>query len=429
MSDVSKNRVGPDGVATTPTTYHVGSINLTAADGKTYEISNIVAYFEIYESIALPTIEVTLGIGDSINFMETAKLQGSEKITIDVHRKQSNGRKKFKLELYVVEIYNYVRPKPGMQTFSLRAVGEHVYVDSLTKLNRSFQGSPTDVIKKIASSDLGISNFENTAGSSNIIKGIFPNIRPLDAVDWLKEQAFDESTPFFFYHTAVDDKVHLKSYKELVGEPVYDTYVYRPFTDEDISLETKEGYEHERTKIRSLSSNYGQGKLTPAMGGAYAANLHTLDISDKSYIKTTYQYDNSMYKLNKNKSFSDSISFADRKLTEHKDAKIYFISGNKKSFNTTGNYYSTSNVDLAKAISYSNHLSHQEHTITIAGDFDLKAGDKIKVEVRKTKEEADGSGIDKLQSGIYMITAITHTFKDGYFQDLLIQKDSSEVAL
>jgi len=429
MSDLTKNRVGADGVASTPTTYHVGSIVLTAVDGKEYDISHITAYFEIYESLDLSSLEVILSIGDSISFMEQARLQGSEKITINVNRKEKSGRKKFNLSLSVVEIFNYVRLKPGLQTYSLRAAGEHVYVNGLTKLNRSFHGSPTDVIRRIASSDLHITELQGTAGSSNIIKGIYPNIRPLDAINWLMEQAFDESTPFFFYHTASGDKMHLKSYKELLEKDVYETYVLIPFADDTISLESKEGYEHERTKIYSMSSTYGQGKLVSSTDGAYASNLHTLDIANKSYKKITYQYDDSMYKLNKNKPFSDLTRFSDRSLIEHKEARNYFISTNKLSFNNTGNYLSPSNIDLPKSISYTENLNHQKHNIKIAGDFDLKVGDKIKVEIRKVQEEVDGSGVDKVQSGIYIITAINHIFKDGFFQDLLIQKDSSEVEL
>jgi hypothetical protein len=41
----------------------------------------------------------------------------------------------------------------------------------------------------------------------------------------------------------------------------------------------------------------------------------------------------------------------------------------------------------------------------------------------------DGSFLDKLQSGVYLVTQIEHVFDKGYYQYLTIQKDSSEVDL
>ncbi len=59
----------------------------------------------------------------------------------------------------------------------------------------------------------------------------------------------------------------------------------------------------------------------------------------------------------------------------------------------------------------------------------MAVGKKIKVEIRRAQEDAEGSGIDKLQSGVYLVTQIEHVFDKGYYQYLTIQKDSSEVDL
>jgi hypothetical protein len=90
---------------------------------------------------------------------------------------------------------------------------------------------------------------------------------------------------------------------------------------------------------------------------------------------------------------------------------------------------SPSPADLPKAMAYLENLNYQKHTIQIAGDFDMSVGKKIKVEIRKAQEDVDGSGIDKLQSGVYLVTQIEHVFDKGYYQYLTIQKDSSEVDL
>ena len=70
-----------------------------------------------------------------------------------------------------------------------------------------------------------------------------------------------------------------------------------------------------------------------------------------------------------------------------------------------------------------------QHEIEIPGDFGLTVGMKIKLNVTKAQEESKGSQIDKLQSGVYLVTEIQHNFNDGFMQLVRIQKDSSEVSL
>jgi hypothetical protein len=449
MSDISKNRVGSDGVASTPTTYQIGHLKIQAnnkehdGNGNSYEydITNLLAYFEINESLNSPNLEVILSIGDSINLAETINLQGNEKLELYVYRKQpkpgkpGSDKKTFTLDLRVAEIFDYVRPKPGLTTYTIRAVSEYVYLNSFKKLKTAFHGSPTDLITQISKGDLKISEDgkDFSKGSKNIIRGIFPNIHPLSGIHWLLRHAFDQGTPYFYYQTLAEDgKVRLKSYKQLLNEDEYSKYKLVPFSDPDVELETREGYEYERSLIRKITSKYNQGKLLSAHHGAYASTMHTIDISNKHYNKNVFNYDNSsMMKLNKNKSFAqtDRAKISDSTLTDSLDSKHYFVSLNSKAYDETGNYTSPVPVDLQKTMSYIENLHYQTHEIQIAGDFDLRVGHKIKIEVRRTDLENKGSGVDKLQSGIYLITQIVHRFKDGFYQDITIQKDSSEVDL
>jgi len=450
MSDVSKNRVGYDGVASTPTTYQVAHLKIYSNavehkgsnDSTEYDITNLLAYFEINESLSAHGLEVILSIGDSINIIETLNLQGSERLELLVQRKEPKGKrnsekKSFTLKLRIAEIFNYVRAKPGLVTYSIRAVSDHIFLNSLKKVRRSFHGSPTDLIAHITRSELAISekfsDLDNAA-SKNIIKGVYPNIRPLQSISWLLTLAFDQGTPYFYYQTVADDgKVRLKSYKQLLAKDVYDfTFKLVPFADPLIELETREGYEYEKTLIRNITSDYNQSKLMGAINGAYASTLHTLDISNKKYNKNVFNYNtSSMHKLNSNKSFADTdhSNIAGLSLVDSADSKHYFLSLNDKAFNDTGNYSSPAPIDLQKTMSYLENLQYQTHRIQIAGNFDIKVGDKIQIEIRKVNNNDTGSGIDKLQSGVYMITEINHKFKDGFYQDLTIQKDSSEVDL
>lgn len=448
MSDISQNRVGSDGISSTPTSYQIGHLKIVAnnsghsgsGDEYVYDITNQLAYFEITESLNNPGLEVILSIGDSVNLIENINLQGSESLELYVYRKQPKGKNKrgsdkksFTLKLRIAEIFDYTRLKPGLITYNIRAVSEHVYINGVKSLNYSFKGSVVDLIGTISKNKLNIDNYNSNGTSKNIIKGIYPNIRPINAICWLLRNAYDQGTPFFYYQTLADSgKVHLKSYKSILeDDDNYDKYSFFPFTDSSIELETKEGYEYERTLIRKLTSNYNQSKFIALHNGAYGSTLHTIDIGNKKYEKNYHAYSDSTLKLNQHPPFSKSerakIDNAD--LTQLADSKNYFISLNDDAFSSESNYNAPTQLDFQKSIAYLENLNYQTHQIQIAGDFDLTVGKKIQVDIRKATGENQGTGLDKLQSGVYLITEIEHQFKEGFYQNLTIKKDSSEVNL
>lgn len=438
---MSSNRVTSQGFASTPTTYHVEACEIQANNVKNgrggsdpywYDILDMIANFSIRESINSPYLDVLIGMGDGIGLMETLKLSGNEQVYLKVKRKEF-GRKtvSFTLFLRVVEIYNYTRLKPGLNTFQLKCAGEHIYKDSLTLLNESFSGTPNEIITKIVKSKLQ-TGLKSSEGSKNIISGVFPNVRPMSAVKWILRNTFDDGTPFFFYQTLADNgQMNCKSYKHLLNEDVFMEYEYIPFVDNDVALETENGYEYEKKTIRSIESPYNQSKLLAARAGAYASTTHSIDYYTKTYEKTVYQYSGSEYKLNKHIPFSksDRTKISDEIFSDHPGQKQYFLSLNSGAFENSKNYTSPAKIDFPKAMSYLNNLSYQKHRIQIAGDFEMKVGNIIQINIFKSQENTDGSGTDKLQSGKYMVTSIDHVFDKGFYQYLTIQRDSSEVDL
>ena len=180
-----------------------------------------------------------------------------------------------------------------------------------------------------------------------------------------------------------------------------------------------------------MTSNYNQSKFIALHNGAYGSTLHTIDIGNKKYEKNYHAYSDSTLKLNTHPPFSKSerAKIDNTDLTQMADSKNYFISLNDDAFSSESNYNAPTQLDFQKSIAYLENLNYQTHQIQIAGDFDLTVGKKIQVDIRKATGENQGTGLDKLQSGVYLITEIEHRFKEGFYQNLTIKKDSSEVNL
>ena len=426
-------RAGPDGLASTPTSYKLEQFvitsNNTKHDGEdeyVWDFKESVADFTIIESIYSPHLEIMIRIGDSNNLMEKLRLSGNESIIFKVMREsQSRGKESLTVLARVAELYGYNRSQPGMQTYTLKATSHHLYTNQTKILKRSFSGAIPEIVGKILSSDLEIEDTDINTSSKNVIKGIFPSLRPIQAINWLMNNAYDDGTPHFFYETK-DSVLHFNSYKQLIEQDLYDTYVYKPFISSEQN--TEEGYEEERTKIQSFRDAYTTSPYVSIGKGAYASTIHTVDIAKKEYKKETFDYQrNNLYKLNDHKPFA----LTDRTLpvNELSESKNYFVSQNSMAFPSHGNYYSPAGIDTNKSYAYIENINYQTHQIGIAGDFNLHVGAKIEIEIQRGEQDPDGANINKFHSGTYIITQIVNEFKEQFWQYLTIKKDSSRINL
>jgi hypothetical protein len=420
----------------TPGSYEIREILFFPNQGTTAEtgvdISQAVGSITIEEDLNHPFIECVLGIIDAANFYEEQRISGNEKVTIDIKRSPLAGTKEkiseFKLTFFIAEVFNFVRNAPGKQFYKFRLVSEHLYTNQSKTLQRSFQGSIGKLVKDICIKDLKVSKATINSDTKDIIKGVYPTIRPIQAINWLLKNAFDNSTPYFFYET-LKDGLQFNSLENLYEKDIYEEYQFVPFFDHDIG--TTGSYDEIRTRIKSFTSDLNMGKLNDVGSGAYASTLHTIDLATKSYKKTVFNYDSSSpKKLSKEKPFSDNYKILDRGLSELKEGKNYFISLNSEAYPSHKNYHAPAFSTILKSESHLQTLGFNTHTINLPGDFGLQVGNKIKIQTIKSTSIKDSDDatvmLDKYNGGTYLVTRVVHNFGDTYNMIVTIQRDSVE---
>ena len=173
-------------------------------------------------------------------------------------------------------------------------------------------------------------------------------------------------------------------------------------------------------------------KLEGMANGSYASTLHTLDIAKKEYKKDFFNYDSEdPKKINKNKPFTDKTKFKDRKLSDLKEGKHYFISRNTDSYPSHKNYHEPNHITLMKAQSHLSTMNFMTQNFSIAGDFEMTVGKKVKLKIIKASDmlEQDQPTVplDKYIGDTYLVTAVTHMIgPENYTMQLKVQKDSVE---
>lgn len=410
-----------------PTSYVISSAILYTNGGLELNILNVVNKFNIIESIDSPFLEMDIQIVDATNLLEEHQINGNEKISIVIQRNPINGSEqnkvKFKLNLRIAEVFAFVKNLPTKQFYRFRCVSEHLYINASKTLVRPFEGTIGSLIEKICKKDLKIENLNINTSSKNNIKGIYPRIRPIQAANWLLQNAFEDNTHFYFWESILDG-VQLDSYKNLVSKDVYKKFVFRPGFKYDIG--TAESYNEQAERIRTVLGPLGMGKMSQISRGAYASTLHSVDIAEKKYEKSVYNY-NKVHKLNKHQPWFKDDKVDDQTYDQLKNSKNYFVSLNSKAFDLD-NYHSPTKPTLLKNESHLSSLMFQNFKIIIPGDFELKVGQKIDMEVIKSSTHEHlgkpASMIDNYTSGTYMVKKINHTFDEEFISEVEIMRDS-----
>jgi len=411
-----------------PTGYIVKQIILytNLEENNKVDIRGMVSRITVTESIYTGSVQTDLVILDASNLIEELKLNGQERIHIKIGRKEGDNKNREQLEFdtYIADIKNYSRNLPGAASYEFKCLSEHMLVNNTKTISRAFENTTGNLIKKICSSDLGIKKTDNINTDSNNIKGIYPRLRPYAAIKWLVQNSFDaSSSPYYFYET-VRDGVKFKSYGELIEadphNPVDDPYIHDAFFEETVGSE--QYYKEAKRKIRKLSSDLNMSKYISAGEGAFASQTHKIDIYNKNYKTTKWQY-KSLKKLNQHKPFieRDFKQFGGRPLNNCDTGKNYFISlnsGNKD------NYSSTLKDNINKSYGYLGNESILSHDIELAGDFSLQPGAVMHVKFLKTNLQGAAIQIDRVLTGKYLVTSITHEFGDEYIMDVRIKTDS-----
>lgn len=422
---VSSRVVGNSSIS--PTSYVISSAILYTNGGLELNILNVVNKFNIIESIDSPFLEMDIQIVDATNLLEEHQINGNEKISIVIQRNPINGSEqnkvKFKLNLRIAEVFAFVKNLPTKQFYRFRCVSEHLYINASKTLVRPFEGTIGSLIEKICKKDLKIENLNINTSSKNNIKGIYPRIRPIQAANWLLQNAFEDNTHFYFWESILDG-VQLDSYKNLVSKDVYKKFVFRPGFKYDIG--TAESYNEQAERIRTVLGPLGMGKMSQISRGAYASTLHSVDIAEKKYEKSVYNY-NKVHKLNKHQPWFKNDKVDDQTYDQLKNSKNYFVSLNSKAFDLD-NYHSPTKPTLLKNESHLSSLMFQNFKIIIPGDFELKVGQKIDMEVIKSSTHEHlgkpASMIDNYTSGTYMVKKINHTFDEEFISEVEIMRDS-----
>ena len=440
-----------------PQGFKINAIRLFTFNGEVIDIKNMVSEIVIRESIYLPTMIMELTLKDAVNFFEMYSLSGQERVFVQLERSPIHSpdyTQSIDLEFYISEYSALVKSgsTATAQAYTMKGVSAYSFNSKFIKISRAYSNSSTAEITKIITKDLFYDRVRILGADSTSHRGIINIQEPMAAIEYLRRAAFDDKGSPFFCFQSLDGFFNIASLTGLFDDnnnPVYNDYIY--LKGYISNPNTAEDYAERAQRILSTASNIGMSKAFQASQGAYASNTISLDIKDKSYRKKVFNYEADSKKVLRDntssgverKSFSTEFGLGrdySEPLNKLPEAHQEFLSTNSGAFSGEFNY----NADMAENVEMLNSYTALMDTMTLNirlhGDFNLQAGNRIKLFYPRAIEAAAYKQInpkkfktvpkDEIMSGNYLITSAVHRFEfssnDGneHFVSLEVKKDT-----
>ena len=151
------------------------------------ELTSVVTHIDIFEHLEKPYLTATLGLSDSDDILSSAYISGGEKIHITVKSTLMDTKPVTKT-FYIDKVVATNKTSETGEFTVLHLIEDIGYESTLQNVNKSYSGTPVEILRKISTEFFKNKEIESTA-SAQKIKVIVPNLTPLESMTWIRNRS------------------------------------------------------------------------------------------------------------------------------------------------------------------------------------------------------------------------------------------------
>lgn len=204
------------------------------------DIANSVTDLDIFEHLDKPYLTGLISFLDTEDIVGGLDISGAETVDIKV-RVNSQIAVSVKKTFYITKIITTGKGSTTGNAIVLHLIEDVAYKSNLFNVNKSYSGSPTDIINKISKSYLNKTILTSSKDTQDF-KVIVPNLTPLNAMSWIKNKATTtKGYPFYLFSTFGQDELLFADLKTMMERP---------------AVNVGEPYTYTESTIPSVDDNY-----------------------------------------------------------------------------------------------------------------------------------------------------------------------------
>jgi hypothetical protein len=201
-------------------------IILSGTDGRVrlVDIKNSIVEIVFFESINKSYVDARIVMLDDFGFRNDLSIQGTERINLVIGHSDDPNSAVINKTFFFSKINDIEKTNERAEVLSLDLVEEHVYVNAIKSISRSYTKTLEDMIIDIADRDLGrrvikTAYFDKSA--QNVRKVIIPYLSPLEAMTWLKDRMTTKTgSPIYVHGDLYSNDIFMSGLDGLLQENV-----------------------------------------------------------------------------------------------------------------------------------------------------------------------------------------------------------------
>jgi hypothetical protein len=410
----------PNGIST-PSEYRVHYVRLyTHSSEEPIDITNLINYVEIFESIYSPFLTVNVNITDNQSLTSLLPLIGEELIELDV-RGADNVSGILGQTFYIYKLSDRLQVSDKTFTYTLNCISPSAIFDMNLKVSQAFNGQPADIVKeKMCASSLSISKPVYAHPTKNVVSYISNYWSPMQNIKYLCDRSVSADTgasSYLFFETKKG--FNFVPIDSLVGQESSFDYYFSVNTHNQSIVSQQQVIQH---LYVDQTFNY----IDRIMSGAYGNRALFVDGTTKSYQYMYYDFLESYSKfsrLNENAFSTDNAARRINSVFRVRDVPSTTANLMPDEFSTE--WFRQRLTELAA-------INSQSLYIDAVGRFNMSVGNVINVFIPTTTSSVNGAEqtdlstiMDKSLSGRYLITGLKHMLdRERHTVHIQASKDS-----
>ena len=276
--------------------FKVDEVSITTSTGLVVDLLGSVMHVTFFESLENAAISGNILLTDHVNLVAIGPIIGQEFIKLKLRTPGMSGENGVidfsKNVLVVTSMKTRDNIGNGQQAVLLDFSSAEMLKNERTKLNSSYEGTCSELFRKIMRSDLDCTKELFVEPSEGLKKIVFPNVRPIHAIHMLKRQAIARdglNSPYMFYEDLKG--VHFRSLASMYANPSVMKY-----TTSIAGSKPANVFEDLRTVLSHQIIGNGDTLLSQRLG-AYGSNLTIYDTFAKKQTRQQFNYLDSFSKI------------------------------------------------------------------------------------------------------------------------------------
>lgn len=186
------------------------------------DIASIYEELNIFDSLMMPVMSGTILIKDSIGLSGKLLFDGSESILIDIAKDKNSDVAGFHKAFRIFKQSDRQNDGLNSEIYTLHFVSDELMYSDQRRINQSYELTNAQIVERILLDYLKVPK-NNLKGiinpTSGIKKIVIPNLRPLEAIDWIAKRSVDvnQSPNFMFFQNSIG--YNFASLSTLLSQP------------------------------------------------------------------------------------------------------------------------------------------------------------------------------------------------------------------